>query len=59
MVGGIHSLRSLIKSLGTVLCDVGHPIGRRRHRLGVVQREAIVVVSYVYGIQPHAVLCLL
>ena len=25
MVGGTHSLRSLIKSLGTILCDVGHP----------------------------------
>ena len=58
MVGGIRSPRSLIKSLGTTLCDVGHPIGRRRRRLEVVQREAIVVVSCAYGIQPHVVLCL-
>ena len=59
MVGGTYSPRSLIESLGTILCDVGHPIERRRRRLGVVQREAIVVVSYAYGIQPHVVLCLL
>ena len=59
MVDGTHSLRSLIRLPGTILCDAGYPTGGRRHRLEVVQREAIVVVAYVYGTRPHVVLCLL
>jgi hypothetical protein len=54
--GDICLLRQLIKLLGTILCHVDYPIGRRRC-LGVVQKEAIVVVSCVYGKQPHVVLC--
>ena len=47
----------LINSLGTVLCHVGYPIGRRRC-LGIAQKEAVVVASCVDGKQPHVVLCL-
>ena len=57
MGGDIYLLNLLIKLLGTALCHVDCPIGRRKCR-GVVQREAIVVVSYVYGRQPCVVLCL-
>ena len=58
-MGDTHSRCLLIKLPGTALCGVGHPTGRRRNRLGVVQREATVVVACVNGIQPHVVSCLL
>jgi hypothetical protein len=54
--GDIYLSYQLIMSLGTILCHVGYPTGRRRC-LGVVRNEATVVVSCVDGKQLHVVLC--